>query len=119
MGKTFYTEHDIEDMARRGERSIVVGEDVVLTDLAYEKAKRLGIQLVDPVEKPPAAPVRPYLNISPQTVNKNKPNLQSENQLAAIKARVKQAVMLKLGAQIDETLLDTIIDRVAQQLGIH
>jgi hypothetical protein len=43
--KTFYTDHDIEDMAKAGTREIEVDDDVVLTDLAREKALRLGIKL--------------------------------------------------------------------------
>jgi ribulose-5-phosphate 4-epimerase/fuculose-1-phosphate aldolase len=46
MTKTFYTEHDIRDLRRRGEHKLVIDGDVVLTDLAYEMAARLGIVLV-------------------------------------------------------------------------
>ena len=62
MAKTFYTERDIEDMARRGERTLVVTDDVVLTDLAYESARKLNVELVQPHDTPPGAPIRPYLN---------------------------------------------------------
>src|SRR5512146_1771640 len=62
MPKEFYTEKDIEDLFQRGIRSLQVTENVVLTELAYEKANRLGLQLVsDRADNPPAAPVRPYL----------------------------------------------------------
>src|SRR5574338_974844 len=63
MPKEFYTERDIEDMVRRGVLSLELNENVVLTDLAYEKANRLGMKLVrDTPENPPAAPIRPYLS---------------------------------------------------------
>src|SRR5512146_2566515 len=63
MPKEFYTEKDIEDLFQRGIRSLQVTENVVLTELAYEKANRLGLQLIsDRAENPPAAPVRPYLS---------------------------------------------------------
>ena len=63
MPKQFYTEKDIEDLFNRGTRSLQVTEDVVLTELAYEKARRLGFQLLmDRADNPPAAPVRPYLS---------------------------------------------------------
>src|SRR5574339_243284 len=63
MPKEFYTEKDIEDLFNRGVRSLQVTENVVLTELAYEKAGRLGVQLVtDQADHPPAAPVRPYLS---------------------------------------------------------
>ena len=46
MAKTFYTERDIEDMARRGVTSLVVSDDIVLTDLARELALKNNIRLV-------------------------------------------------------------------------
>lgn len=62
MPKEFYTERDIEDLFQRGIRSLQVSENVVLTELAYEKAKGLGVQLItDRADNPPAAPVRPYI----------------------------------------------------------
>ena len=48
MPKEFYTERDIEDMFKRGVMSLNVSENVVLTELAYEKANRLGMQLREP-----------------------------------------------------------------------
>ncbi len=55
MPKEFYTERDIEDMFKRGILSLQVNDNVVLTELAYEKANRLGMQLLQassPVEPP-------------------------------------------------------------------
>ena len=46
MAKIFYTERDIDDMKARGITSIDVTDNVVLTDLAYEKANRLGMPAV-------------------------------------------------------------------------
>src|SRR5512137_155077 len=63
MPKEFYTERDIEDMFKRGVMSLQVTDNVVLTELAYEKANRLGMQLLRPRPvEPPSAPVRPYLS---------------------------------------------------------
>ena len=63
MPKQFYTEKDIEDLFQRGVKSLQVTDEVVLTELAYDKARRLGFQLVtDSPDIPPAAPVRPYLS---------------------------------------------------------
>ncbi|MDO9087639.1 MAG: hypothetical protein Q7U53_15630 [Anaerolineaceae bacterium] len=43
--------------------SLALNDNVVLTDLAYEKARRLGMSLISPqATTPPAAPVRPYLS---------------------------------------------------------
>jgi hypothetical protein len=43
--------------------SLTVNDNVVLTDLAYERAKKLGVSIVSPrAYTPPAAPVRPYIS---------------------------------------------------------
>ena len=132
MAKVFYTEHDIEDMVKRGERSLVVSDDVVLTDLAYESARRLGVELLQPNDTPPAAPIRPYINKTtasaapsakkqpaPQPASPASPSAApASSRLMAIKARVKTAVRAKLGNQIDDATLDRIIERVAVDLGL-
>jgi L-ribulose-5-phosphate 4-epimerase len=46
MPKVFYTEIDIEKMAKCGVLSLEINDNVVLTDLAYERATRLGFKLV-------------------------------------------------------------------------
>jgi hypothetical protein len=43
--------------------SLALNDHIVLTDLAYEKARQLGMSLVSQhASIPPAAPVRPYLS---------------------------------------------------------
>lgn len=128
MAKVFYTEHDIEDMVKRGERSLVVTDDVVLTDLAYEMARRLGVQLVQPTDTPPAAPIRPYINKTASPAAAQTPAAVPATpvaapaagaRVAAIKARVKAAVLAQLGSSaVDEATLDRIIERVAADLGL-
>lgn len=128
MAKVFYTEHDIEDMVKRGERSLVVTDDVVLTDLAYEMARRLGVQLVQPTDTPPAAPIRPYINKAASPAAAQSPAAVppapvaapvNGARVAAIKARVKAAVLAQLGGSaVDEATLDRIIERVAADLGL-
>jgi hypothetical protein len=120
MAKEFYTERDIEDMAQRGERSIIVHDDVVLTDLAYEKARRLGVELIQQDDAPPAAPVRPYINQVKTKISTPVPTrpAMSSSKLEMIRANVKAAVRAKMGGQVDEALLDRVIDRVAAELGL-
>lgn len=118
MGKVFYTEHDIEDMDRSGQRSLVVGEQVVLTDLAYESARKLGVELIQAHDTPPGAPIRPYINQSGTRAATSQPGQAASIPLDALKERVKSAVKVKLGDQIDEALLDRIIERVASDLGL-
>ena len=117
MAKTFITERDIEDMAHAGRMSLVVNDDVVLTDLAYEKARRLNVQLVQEAENPPAAPVRPYLS-KPLNAAKPAARTASSLRLGEVKARVKAAVKAQLGTAVDDALLDRIIERIAGELGL-
>jgi len=116
MTKEFYTERDIEDMVQRGERRLMINDDIILTDLAYEKAKRLGVELLQANDTPPSAPTRPYINkTSPKPTA---PKLQTSSKIEAIRANVKSAVRTRLGSQVSDELLDRIIDRVAAELGI-
>ena len=118
MGKRFFTERDIEDMVQRGERSLVVNDDIVLTDLAYEKAKRLGVDLLQSTDTPPAAPIRPYINKTSPKPKPAAPVLKTSSKIEAIRANVKSAVRARFGSQISDELLDRIIDRVASELGL-
>jgi hypothetical protein len=121
MPKVFYTEIDIEDMVKRGALSLEINDNVVLTDLAYEKAHRLGMKLVrDKPENPPAAPVRPYVvQQMPQTQVEATPGVgvppPHANDLAQ---RIHNAVVARLGSQVDPALLDAIIQRVLISTGV-
>ena len=116
MPKEFYTERDIEDMFKRGILSLEVNDNVVLTELAYEKASRLGMQLLRerPLE-PPAAPVRPYL--SGQLSSAAVQTAPTHQQEAGLPARIRAAVTARLGTQVDPALLDVIIERVLNSTG--
>jgi hypothetical protein len=122
MPKTFYTDRDIEDLVKRGVSSLVVDDDVVLTDLARDKAMRLGLALTRDGEKPPSAPERPYITdkLSPSatsapaqpTAKKAKPSRED------LHNRVREAVVARLGDTVDPKLLDTIIRRVLQNVSV-
>ena len=134
MPKEFVTERDIEDMVRRGILSLQVNDNVVLTDMAYEKAKRLGVRLVrEGADNPPGAPVRPYISQvqpkpavsssasppaapSPTPVSAPVPAPRSDG--AALQERIRSAVVARLGNQVDAKLLDAIIKRVIQSTGV-
>ena len=122
MAKTFYTDKDIEEMHRNGIKSLRVTDDVALTDLAYEKARRLDFQIVsDHADAPPAAPVRPYLSdVKPR---QTKPTVDSISQTSAsaqtdVAQRIRSAVLARLGNQVDAKLLDNIIQRVVKATGL-
>jgi hypothetical protein len=127
MPKKFYTEKDIEDLFNSGTKSLQVTDEVVLTELAYEKAKRLGFQLItDRADAPPAAPVRPYL--SEKNPVQSKPVTASVSLASShpkptqsgsdIETRIRSAVIAKLGNQVDAKLLDNIIHRVVKATGL-
>lgn len=132
MPKQFITERDIEDMARRGEMQLSVSDETVLTDLAYEKAQRLGVSLLKTNLQPPAAPVRPYLSSTTGmgpiiTPTSAKPTGERCNAcmpdqaipVGELKKRVIEAVTNRLGGQVDGGLLATIVERVLSDLGVR
>lgn len=118
MSKTFYTERDIEDLARRGVLSLVVNTDVVLTELAREKAERLGVKLVREHETPPSAPLRPYLSPASPAASDPAPKAAAKKPAsrADLHERVRSAVVARLGNEVDPALLDAIIRRVLENL---
>jgi len=126
MTKTFYTERDIEDLAKRGVISLLEDDDVVLTDLARDKAIRLGIEIVHEIDQPPSAPERPYIT------EMTSPSAASPGDKEPAKARssvtstsgdelfenVRAEVVARLGDAVDPQLLDTIIRRVLGNVGV-
>jgi len=124
MTKKFLTDKDIEELFHNGVKSLQVTDDVVLTDLAFEKARMLGL-LVES-DAPPAAPVRPYLTekntpLSKPEVDSVSSALPNPHALTsapsqtergiALEKRIRDKVAAKLGDQVDASLLDTIIKR--------
>lgn len=116
MPKVFYTERDIEDLARRGVTSVSVTEEVVLTELAREKAERLGVALLREHDTPPSAPVRPYIAKPTQTTAA--PRSAAPLDKVDLREKVRQAVIARLGNEVDRNLLETIITRVLDNVGV-
>jgi|APIni6443716594_1056825.scaffolds.fasta_scaffold319308_2 hypothetical protein len=135
MPKTFITERDIEDLAHQGRMELALSDDIVLTDLAYEKACRLGVKLLQRHSQPPAAPSRPYLSEPPVESQKTSESTSTVNSIqdkpcgqclipddpsnGELKRRVIEAVTTRLGGQVDRALLSTIVERVFADLGVH
>lgn len=138
MPKQFVTELDIEEMVKRGITSLDLTDDLVLTELAYEMAKKLGVQLVKGETTPPGVPLRPYISQMPKTpaakpaegqpaaaaapaaglgapcaLCAGKPSIQPDE----LKARIHKVAIAKMGDQMDAALIDTIIDRVLDNIG--
>ena len=55
--KTFYCTEDIERLAAQGKTELIVDENIVLTDLARDAARQLGLSLVYRSRSKPAAVV--------------------------------------------------------------
>jgi hypothetical protein len=156
MPKKFYTETDIEKLVQQGIRLLEITPDTVLTDLAYEKARSLGIELLNARGIPPAAPVRPYISRDPwaaaaqqepkrvemikeviaaavipadaavvsqapapivsQALPAANPVVPADSSILAERIRVE--VNARLAGKIDPALLDLILRRVLEQVGV-
>jgi len=130
--KKFYTDKDIEELFHNGVKSLQMDDDVVLTDLAFEKARTLGL-LAD--DSPPAAPVRPYLSdvkprlstgridsvssasSQPQPALTPNPSPAGRGE-SSLEKRIREKVFAKLGNQVDASLLDAIIKRTLKATGM-
>jgi hypothetical protein len=132
MPKLFYTEKDIEDLYQKGTRSLQITDEVVLTELAYEKARQLGFDLItDRADTPPAAPVRPYLSeastprvkptvtpVAPAMTQPGRSAPARDVNVLPVEQRIRSAVIAKLGDQVDAKLLNNIIHRVVKGMGL-
>jgi hypothetical protein len=124
MGKEFYTEKDIEDLFKRGVTSMETSDNVVLTQLAYEKANSLGMKLVrNKPDNPPGAPMRPYISQKPpKAASVAAPAVCAPPSGRAgggdLQERIRSAVVARLGTQVDANLLDVIIKRVLASTGV-
>jgi len=131
MTKRFYSERDIEDLVRSGAEALEIGDDTVLTELAYEKAKSLGLKLTRDIQTPPSAPVRPYLSNYPQTRVSTAPvapaaaptpqpadsTPEAPQKTTNLEDRIHSSVIARMGDQIDPVLLNNIIARVVKNVG--
>ena len=120
MPKIFYTERDIEDLYHNGVTTLVVNDDVVVTDIGREKARKLGVELLKENDQPSSAPIRPYITEkkSPSAAPSlpQAPSSPPPTQ-AALEDRVLQAVQSQIGDTVDSDLLKTIIHRVLKSVG--
>ncbi len=126
--KTFYTERDIEDMHAAGVTEIEIDDDVVLTDLAREKAIVLGLHMKR-VEKrggqPSSLPrlaAAPHMQLPPAVIGPASSSPQPSSTPAApaagdeLVSHVKSAVIAKLGTTEYNGLLDKVIPQVLARL---
>jgi hypothetical protein len=122
--------------------SLALNDHIVLTDLAYEKARQLGMSLVSlHASIPPAAPVRPYLSQENQagervrlSDTKGQPTLaKSPDSSGAagflhaqpdtgidpdtLRLQLQQQVAVRF-PNLDKALLDEMIERVLRRFGV-
>ncbi len=109
MAKTFYTERDIDDLKARGVDSLEVDDNVVLTDLAVERALKLGIKIRRHAQSSPQARLSPSVNTY-AAYPKESPRANMSD--LELKQRVKSEVLRQLNGQVDEAYLDIVIARV-------
>lgn len=119
MPKIFYTERDVEDLYRNGVTTLVVNDDVVVTDLGREKARKLGVELLKENDQPSSAPIRPYITEkkSPSAAPSLPQAPTPPPTIAALEDRVFRAVRDQVGDTVDPGLLKTIIQRVLKSVG--
>jgi hypothetical protein len=109
MPKIFYTERDIDDMKARGVTSIDVTDNVVLTDLALERAMRYEMKINRIEHSAPRAISSPSVNTY-AAYPREAPRGNTSD--AELKQRIRSAVLAKLDGQVDSALLDAVITRV-------
>jgi len=131
MARIFYTEKDIEDMVNQGIQSQEITSDMTLTGLAYEKARALGLRLVqEKLDELPNAPVRPYLNKIPTprqaaaaaaptpAAPVPPPSATPASEPSDLQARITKSVIAKMGGEVDAVLLESIVRRVLSSTGL-
>ena len=109
MPKIFYTERDIDDLKARGVTSIDVTDNVVMTDLALERAMRYEMKINRIEHSSPKASYSPSVNTY-AAYQRETPQENASD--AELKQRIKSAVLAKLDGQVDGALLDAVIARV-------
>ena len=107
MPKIFYTERDIDDLKARGVTSLDVTDNIVLTDLAVERAMRHEIKLNRVEHSAPTASYSPSVNTYAAYPRESNPSTDGE-----LKEKIKSAVLARLNGQVNAVLLDAVITRV-------
>ncbi len=110
MGKVIYTQTDIDELKARGITSLDWDDSIVLTDLALERAQKIGLRVnrLAP-SAPPRATYSPSVNLVAGASEKpDKPGKPAPN----LRDTIKAEVLARLDKQVDMTLLDAVITRV-------
>src|SRR5262245_38344751 len=106
MPKIFYTERDIDDLRARGVTSIDLTDNVVMTDLALERAMRYEMKINRIEQTAPKATYSPSVNTYAAYQKEAPRESPSDSEL---KQKIKSAVLARLNGQVDAALLDAVI----------
>lgn len=109
MAKIFYTERDIDDMKARGITVVDVTDNVVMTDLALERAMRYEMKINRVEQAAPKATYSPSVNTHAAYQRETARESASD---AELKQKIRSAVLARLNGQVDAVLLDAVISRV-------
>ncbi|HEX5839915.1 MAG TPA: hypothetical protein VFY26_18915 [Anaerolineales bacterium] len=109
MPKIFYTERDIDDLKARGITSIDLTDNVVMTDLALERAMRYEMKVNRVEHSAPKATYSPSVNTY-AAYQRETPRASASD--VELKQKIKSAVLARLDGQVDDALLDAVIARV-------
>lgn len=125
MRGEFYTERDIVDLVRRGERQLRMREGDRMTDLARERARKDGVEILGPYEVPEQAAreasstryaVRGQGSAPP--VKPDAAGGRTPVKREQIREKVQRSVKARLGEGVDEALINRVIERVMDQVGL-
>ncbi len=112
MPRIFYTERDIEDLAKRGVKEVEVNDDVYITDVAREKMEQLGIKAKSVSSRPATS----MPSVTPAVLPPAASGSLSEAEKQQVMDKVRSGVIARLGPGVDTALVDTIVRRVVSQL---
>jgi hypothetical protein len=119
MRGEFYTERDIVDLVRSGARQLEMKPGDRMTDLARDRANKEGLLIVGPYEAPfQAARLASAVRYSQERGSPEAPAEERKMDGRSIQDRVSKAVKARLGDQVDSSLLDRVIQRVLEQVGL-
>jgi len=107
MAKIFYTERDIDEMRARGVTSVDVTDNVVITDLAVERAMKYDMKIN---RRDNASAPRASFSSSVNLVAAYPREASARD--VELKSKIKSAVLARLDGQVDAALLDAVITRV-------
>ena len=106
MAKIFYTERDIDEMKARGLTSVDVTDNVIITDLALERAMKYDMKINRIEQSSPHATFSSSVNlVAAYPREMSAPDIE-------LKQKIKAAVLARLDGQVDAALLDAVITRV-------